>query len=175
MSLESTTIENVFGHVSSRCLTPGDAHAIEFLASRTKGFSIPPTYLVWMLAKFQEGLCRVSLDSSGEVLGYILVLPCAKREIAFVWQLGLTKMGKKAIINVAERLVNDSVAFAIDIGIRKAYFTANAKSLRLLNKCLKHAKCSNALLVESESDEEFPVPTSGENLYFTLLPQGEKK
>jgi hypothetical protein len=154
----------------TRELTPADEAGIRAIAQQTEGFTVPSTYVIWMLSKTQESLCRVVSNGDNSLMGYCLALACTCREEAFLWQIGVSGGGLKTKIAVIQSLIGDCVEQARKIGIRRAFFTALPVRISYLNRCLRESGCSEARELEGEHDAPWCVPTPGEKLYMTTLP-----
>lgn len=154
----------------TRELTPADEAGIRAIAQQTPGFTVPSTYIIWMLSRTQENLCRVATNGDNSLLGYCLALACSCREEAFLWQIGVSGGGLKTKIVVIQSLIGACVEQARRIGIRRAFFTALPVRISYLNRCLRESGCSEARELEGEHDAPWCVPTPGEKLYMTTLP-----
>jgi hypothetical protein len=153
----------------TRALTPADEARIRAIARQTEGFTVPSTYVIWMLSRTQENLCRVVSNGDNSLLGYCLALACSCREEAFLWQIGVSGGGLKTKIVVIQSLLDACVEQARRIGIRRGFFTALPVRISYLNRCLRGSGCSEACEVDSEHEAPLYVPTPGEKLYMTTL------
>jgi hypothetical protein len=153
----------------TRELTPADEAGVRAIAQQTPGFTVPSTYVIWMLSKTQESLCRVVSNGDNSLMGYCLALACTCREEAFLWQIGVNGGGLKTKIVVIQSLIGDCVEQARKIGIRRAFFTALPVRISYLNRCLRESGCSEAGEVDDEPNAPLSIPTPGEKLYRTTV------
>jgi hypothetical protein len=159
--------------MKTRQLTPEDEAGIRAIAQQTQGFTVPSTYVIWMLSTTQGGLCRVVSNGDNSLLGYCLSIVCSSREEAFLWQIGVSQGGPSTKIAVMQSLIDSSVEHARGIGIRRVFFTALPVRVPYLNRCLEESGCGEAREVDYGCSVPLCVPTPGEKLYVTTLPGGD--
>lgn len=57
-------------------------------AAKQRNFTIPPLYVLWLLARIKGEICFVAEDAEGGRLAYLLAVPVSEPPNAlFVWQL----------------------------------------------------------------------------------------
>lgn len=153
-------------------LSPEDAEDIAQIAATSEGFTVPSSYIIWMLAISGGRLCRVLRDAENGLEGYLLALLCDDQKHAFVWQVAISVSGFKRKSEVHKILIKDFVRQAIELGVKTVYFTTQPRKITFFNRHLTDLGCSPAQLVSTPFYEKFAVPTPGEKFYFTELPQG---
>lgn len=151
----------------TRTLQPSDADSIELIARKLPGFTIPSTYLVWMLSVSQRELCCVCEGKNKTVIGYLLAIPYASRDACFVWQLGVENIPAKSRLRAALKLLESFRKAAKKSSINFAYFTCRREHIRFINSCL--SKCGSPPATILSPDTFSSVPTENEIFCFTTI------
>jgi hypothetical protein len=73
-----------------------DFEFVRRLAARIEGYTVPPTYVLWMFCRFYPQFCVVAEGPRGVRLAYLLAMPVEVRSGAvFVWQVASTFKGQR--------------------------------------------------------------------------------
>jgi len=62
-------------HIHVRLLEIGDFQFVRNLASKQPNFTVPSTYLLWLLLRIDGAICLVSEHSTKGPLAYLVALP----------------------------------------------------------------------------------------------------
>jgi hypothetical protein len=151
-----------------RNLRPEDAPAIAYIAAQNDGFTVPSSYMVWMLAQTQNPLCRVAVDADGNVVGYILAIATCKSSTIFAWQLAIRTNALFA--STSEALCCSLLEELKRQHISKVLFTTNpGKRARLLTKLL--TRLGSRIVKQSGFVELFPPVNINEEIYEAAIPE----
>ena len=156
--------------LTTRGLRPEDANDIARIAASAKGFTIPSPYMVWMLSISNGQLSRVLRTSANGLEGYLLAVMCEDKKHAFVWQFAISPAGSMNKIDASNILVEDFIKQAIAHGITGIYFTSQPHKIRYFNTTLEQQGCTPAQAFPAEIRDSQAVPTEGERLYYSILP-----
>jgi hypothetical protein len=89
-----TAVRN--GPVLVRPIRLGDFPFIQGLSATIDGYTVPPSYILWMLGRFQSELCLIAEDSAQEPLGYMLAMSAGLGSSGiFIWQLATNFRGQR--------------------------------------------------------------------------------
>lgn len=79
-------------HIHVRSLELADFTFVRDLASKQPNFTVPPSYVLWLLSRVKGAICLVAEQSDLGPVGYLLAGPIeATKESLFVWQLATTE------------------------------------------------------------------------------------
>ena len=110
-----------------RPIEVSDFDFIRTLASKTKGYTLPPRYILWTLCRFQGELGAIAEEPGSAPVGYLLALPVGIHSDAiFVWQLATTFRGQR--LKAADALAEHVKAKAQQHDIRRVIFTSCTQS-----------------------------------------------
>jgi len=90
-------------HIHVRGVEIGDFAFIQDLASEQSNFTVPPSYVIWLLLKIKGSICLIAEDSKHGPSAYLLAVPVESPEnTMFVWQLASVKgsLGENATLAV---------------------------------------------------------------------------
>lgn len=118
-----------------RDLLPDDANSIQDIATITGGFTIPSSYLIWMLSRTQKPFCKVQVDDDGNLRGYVLAIRSADPEEIFVWQIGLALQSRLDALRTATELFGSLFEAAVSCGVSSARCSVSPGSrLKMLQR-----------------------------------------
>jgi hypothetical protein len=112
--------------VRIRPIKHSDFVFVRTLASQTQGYTVPPDYVLWMLARFHGNFCSVAKEVGGDRVGYLLAMQTAARDTIFVWQFVATFRGQR--LDAARELVKHLKAVAQENKSRRILFTCIPRS-----------------------------------------------
>lgn len=98
----------------------GDFAFVQGLASKQRSFTVPSSYILWMLTKMYPEFCVVATDSGGRRVGYFLAIANHLTSTAFVWQIFCNDKGKNKF---AEFILREMGRVAPKEGLKKIRFT----------------------------------------------------
>ena len=79
-----------------RSLVPEDFDFVRSLAASVTGYTVCPSYLLWMLSRLHGPFCAVAVAPDETRLGYLLAMPTSNPiATVFVWQLVTTFRGRR--------------------------------------------------------------------------------
>jgi hypothetical protein len=78
-----------------RSLMPEDFEFVRSLAASLAGYSVCPSYLLWMLSRLYGQFCAVAVAPDETRLGYLLAMSASDADAVFVWQLAATFRGRR--------------------------------------------------------------------------------
>jgi hypothetical protein len=82
-------------HIHVRPLEIEDFPFVQDLASKKPNFTVPPSYVLWLMLRIKGAICLVAEHSSDGPVAYLLAVPIeGPNESLFVWQLAVTENGK---------------------------------------------------------------------------------
>ena len=136
-------------NIRLRPLQPGDYKAIAEIAEATPGFSVPTTYIVWMMATTQGDLCQVAIDSNDSVIGYTLGMRTFQPEVGFSWQTAVLPEYRSR--RVAAALVAHTTQVAKASGISIVRFTSTSAQTETMANLVSAAGIG-------EIDSTIPIP-----------------
>jgi len=110
-------------HIHVRPLEIGDFTFVRDLASKQRNFTVPPTYVLWLIMRIKGAVCLIAEDADRGQLAYLLAVPLeGPKKSLFVWQLAATTRGGK------EQATLSLLAELRDFGRRK-----HVRSIALFN------------------------------------------
>lgn len=136
-------------NIRLRPLQPGDYEAIARIAEATTGFSVPTTYMVWMLATTQGELCQVAVDQHDAVIGYTLGMQTSQPEVGFSWQTAVLPEYRSR--HVAAALVAHTTQAAKAMGILTVRFTSTEAQTETMANLMSAAGIGKV-------DSTIPIP-----------------
>ena len=81
-------------HIHVRPLEIGDFSFIRDLASKQRNFTVPSTYVLWLMMRIKGAACLVAEDAHRGQLAYLIAVPVEGPEKSlFVWQLAASARG----------------------------------------------------------------------------------
>jgi hypothetical protein len=96
-------------HIHVRPLEIVDFSFVQDLASKQENFTVPPTYVLWLMLRIKGAISLVAEHSTRGPLAYLLAVPVEGPEDSmFVWQLAVSKgtVRGKAVLAL---LVNSAI------------------------------------------------------------------
>jgi ribosomal protein S18 acetylase RimI-like enzyme len=82
--------------VTVRRFTPDDFEFVRSLAASIAGYTICPSYVLWMLSRVHPDFCAVAVTPDGKRVGYLLAMSMDEPgDAVFVWQLAVTFHGRR--------------------------------------------------------------------------------
>src|SRR5438270_10302424 len=95
--------------IQIRALELADFTFVRDLAAQQPTFSIPPSFILWVLGKGNPKLCLLAVDGEGQRLGYLLALSTTDpANSVYVWQLASsTPHATKALLQELYRTVSE--------------------------------------------------------------------
>lgn len=71
-----------------------DFSFVRELAAKQPNFTIPPTYVLWLLMKIKGDICLVAEEKKSGPVAYLLAVPIEEQENSlYVWQLASAAIG----------------------------------------------------------------------------------
>ncbi len=103
-------------HIHVRPLEIGDFKFVQDLASRQPHFTVPPTYVLWLMLRIRGAICLVAEHSGKGPVAYLLAVPVeSPKDAMFVWQLASEfRQRESAILALLTEFQNMLVALAVD-------------------------------------------------------------
>jgi hypothetical protein len=90
-----------------RSIRVSDFAFIRQVAAHVRGYTVPPTYVLWMLSKQHPEVCLIAESAPGHPLCYLLAMSTGRApNTLFVWQFASTLEGTRlrAARNIANRI-----------------------------------------------------------------------
>lgn len=110
-----------------RPLVPEDFEFVRSLAATVTGYTVCPTYVLWMLSRLHGHFCAVAATPDRSRLGYLLAMPASDPAAAvFVWQLTATFQGRR--LKAQDQLVTYLKDVIRVRGISRVLFTSSPNS-----------------------------------------------
>jgi hypothetical protein len=116
-------------HIHVRPLEIGDFGFIQKLASKQPNFTVPPSYVLWMMLRAKGTICLVAENAKMGPLAYLLAMTIENPNKAlFVWQLAASasRMREKAILALLAKFRN----ITVKLGCSSIAFSSVPKSSR---------------------------------------------
>lgn len=109
--------------ITVRAVQVKDFQFIRDLAANQPNFTIPPSYVLWLLLRIKGDVCLLAEDRSGQRLAYLLAVPIeAPANSLYVWQLaGVDQPDMEGVIHEVLRELDKS---AKTQGIKSLIFSA---------------------------------------------------
>lgn len=81
-----------------RPLEVSDFAFIQRLASNQSGFTIPPSFVLWLLSQTNSQSCMVAEHVRFGPVAYLLSLPVSElgKDVLYVWQFAASERGRRA-------------------------------------------------------------------------------
>jgi len=146
-------------HIHVRPLEIADFVFVQQLASKQTNFTVPPTYVLWLLLKIKGAICLLAEDSKKGSLGYLLAVPVEGPENSiFVWQLAVEKnpSREKAMLALLIKLRT----LLTKLGVRNIVFSTLPKSatFRTIRRYARRVffsvpQATNTVVVDAKESE----------------------
>jgi hypothetical protein len=96
MGCKITLSKGGMASVIVRSLVPEDFDFVRSLAASVTGYTVCPSYLLWMLSRLHGPFCAVAVTPDETRLGYLLAMSASNPvDAVFVWQLVTTFRGRR--------------------------------------------------------------------------------
>jgi hypothetical protein len=132
LQLNRTPLANVrdmpnHSHIHIRRLEISDFGFVQDLAAKQRNFTIPPTYVLWLLMRIKDAACFIAEKPRQGLLAYLLAVPSeGPGKSLFVWQLAALpgRPGAKASLSILSALRD----FATRTRVRTVGFSVQPRS-----------------------------------------------
>ena len=99
-------------HIHVRPLEIADFVFVQELASKQPNFTIPSTYVLWLLLRIKGAVCLIAETPEEGPIAYLLAVPVeAPTESLFVWQMAsiakVRKQGSLSLLKVLKDLAHE--------------------------------------------------------------------
>jgi len=89
-------------HIHVRPLEISDFSFVQDLASKQERFTVPPTYVLWLLLRIKGAISLVAEHSTRGPLAYLLAVPVdGPEDSMFIWQLAVSKGAERTNATLA--------------------------------------------------------------------------
>jgi hypothetical protein len=89
-------------HIHIRALEIGDFTFVQDLASKQHNFTIPASYVLWLMLRIKGAICLIAEHNKDGPLAYLLSVPIEASEYSvFVWQLAASPGTKEKAATLA--------------------------------------------------------------------------
>ena len=122
-------------HVHVRPMELSDFEFIQQLASLQPTFTVPPTFVLWLIMRIKGAICIIAEHTSRGPLAYLLAVPVTgPEESIFIWQLA-TRDGRQSKA-ATQALLTRFRALVAECGIKRVVFSTipNSASYRMIRR-----------------------------------------
>lgn len=158
----------IHSHIHVRPLEIGDFGFVQNLAAKQQHFTIPPTYVLWLLMRIKDSACLVAEHSHQGQLAYLLAVPSeGPGKSLFVWQLAALpgKTGSEATLSILTALrsfAGRTRVTTIGFSMRPqsaTYRLISRYSRKLAHRTPRLMSPLPAFIAQNESEYRITLPT----------------